>query len=234
MTTSAGTLPPLGSVDFDQLQRTIATSTGIHAPIDSQLHALLDVYEGRTPGSTGLRAQRDSAIQILNGVLVSLGVSKPNDVLALLVEVGEIAQTNKAHDPEEAAFQRVRLRSLAAEDKLLAEEGGGLSDAQFARLLGVRSRTTVKNYRAQNRVFAIPRGPRNLIYPAWQIHNRELLPELAQILAILSKKGISPYSIALFFLTPAEALNDRRPLDLLRENETTEVISHAHRYADRA
>ena len=45
-------------------------------------------------------------------------------------------------DVVDAAFERVRLRSLGAGDELRNAEGGGLSDAEFAAQLGLRSRET--------------------------------------------------------------------------------------------
>jgi hypothetical protein len=36
--------------------------------------------------------------------------------------------------------------------------------------------------------------------------------------------------ILIFFLTPAEALEDERPVDLLRRGEIDEALRHAKRY----
>jgi hypothetical protein len=129
------------------------------------------------------------------------------------------------------AFELVRLRSLGAEQELLAEEGGVISDAEFAHRLHLKSRQTVHNYRDAGKIFAVPKGSRNFVYPAWQIQGGALLPGLEAVLAVLrQKKKTSPAGIALFFLTPAEALDGKRPLDLLRQSETAEVIRHAQRY----
>jgi len=38
------------------------------------------------------------------------------------------------------AFETVRLRSLCVEEQLLNEEVGALSNAEFAKLLGIKSR----------------------------------------------------------------------------------------------
>lgn len=131
---------------------------------------------------------------------------------------------------EDSAFQRVKIRSRRADAKLLAEEGGPLTDAEFAEKLGVASRSTVKNYREQNKIFAVPRGARNLCYPGWQIHKKRLLPGLEETLHLLTKRGLHPFSYVLFFLTPTEALKDERPLDLLRRNEVEPVIEQARYY----
>lgn len=132
---------------------------------------------------------------------------------------------------EEIAFQRVKMRSEGVEEKLLAEEGGALSDAEFAEKLGVASRSTIKNYREQNKIFAVPRGARNLCYPAWQIHKKKLLSGLEETLRSLARRKLHPFGTVLFFLTEAEVLGDERPLDLLRRNEVAPVIAFAQHYA---
>ena len=134
---------------------------------------------------------------------------------------------------EEIAFQRVKMHSRGVEEKLLAEEGGTLSEAEFAKKLGVGSRTTIKNHRKQCKIFAVPRGAGNLCYPVWQIHKRELLPGLQETLKALAKHKLHPFSSVLFFLTPAEALEDERPLDLLRRNEVAPVVAHAQHYGSK-
>jgi hypothetical protein len=99
----------------------------------------------------------------------------------------------------------------------------------LAKRLSV-SRSTVHNYREAGRIFALPRGPRNLVYPAWQVHEGRLLPGLEAVLKVLRGPRTSPLGLLLFFLTPAEALDDRRPLDLLRAGESDAVMAHAQRY----
>ena len=97
----------------------------------------------------------------------------------------------------------------------------------------MRSRSTVQNYREQNKIFAVPRGTRNLRYPAWQIFKKELLPGLGETLAALAGRKLSPFSVQLFFLTPAEALENERPLDLLRRSEVDAVVAQAEHYGRR-
>ena len=58
-----------------------------------------------------------------------------------------------ARDTADAAFERVRLRSLGAGDELRNAEGGGLSDAEFAAQLVFVQRETVRQYRENGRIF---------------------------------------------------------------------------------
>jgi hypothetical protein len=150
---------------------------------------------------------------------------------ALSVLRGVAERIGRTEESPASAFEQLRLRSVGAERDLLAEEGGAVADAKFAQLLGVKSRQTVQNYRDAGRILAVPRGARNFVYPVWQVKNRELLPGLEPVLRALRPRT-SPLGIVLFFLTPAEALEDKRPLDLLRKGKVDEVLEHAQRYGD--
>lgn len=152
----------------------------------------------------------------------------PPDALHLLRVTAEklpVAQTD-----QNAAFERVRLRSLGVEQEVRDLEGGGLSDAEFAARLGVSARETVRNYREKGRIFAWEKDARNLRYPAWQIHGGRLLPGLAEILAVLTRQRRSAFAIANYFLSESEELDGKRPLDLLRANHIAEVKAHAERH----
>lgn len=152
------------------------------------------------------------------------------DALRVLRVLGERLPVDE--DDRDAAFERVRLRSIGVEEELRNLEGGGLSDAEFAKGLGVSSRETVRNYREKGLIFAWEKDSRNLRYPAWQIHDGRLLAGLADVLSILNRQKRSALAIANYFLSESEDLDNSRPLDLLRENRTEEVKAHAERYGD--
>ena len=115
------------------------------------------------------------------------------------------------------------------EEELRQLEGGGLSDAEFAKRLGVSSRETVRKYREKGLIFAWAKDSRNLRYPAWQVHEGRLLPGLAEVLVILTSRKRGAFSIANYFLSESEELGGRRPLDLLREGRLDDVKAHAER-----
>ncbi|HEX6566363.1 MAG TPA: hypothetical protein VF020_18875 [Chthoniobacterales bacterium] len=96
--------------------------------------------------------------------------------------------------PDEA-FERVRLRSLGAEEDLLNAEGGGLSDAEFGSRLKIKSRETIRQYRAKHRIFGWRKNLRGYRYPAWQIHHGQLLPGLDRVISVLSQKALQPLSM---------------------------------------
>ena len=180
-------------------------------------------------GAAGNPPFHGLAVQLVGDMMKSFGYRDPASMADLFLQV---MQTSKAN-AEDIAFQRVRMRSQGAEEKLLAEEGGVLSDAEFAEKLGVRSRSTIQNYREQNKIFAVPRGTRNLGYPAWQIFKKDVLPGLGETLGALAGGGPDPFSVLLFFLTPAEALGDERPLDLLRRGDVEAVVALAQYHGRR-
>lgn len=169
-------------------------------------------------------AEAQTAVQSL---LAGYGLAG-RDALAVLRRVGE--EIARGTTDTAGAFEQVRLQSLGVEQEMLAEEGGMLSDAEFARQLGLKSRQTVHNYRDAGKIFALPKGARNFSYPAWQIHRGALLPGLGEVLAALRPKRLSPLAQVNFFLTEAEALDDQRPLDRLRAGAVAEVVAHAQRY----
>jgi hypothetical protein len=135
-------------------------------------------------------------------------------------------------DAVDAAFNRVRLRSLGAGDELRNAEGGGLSDSEFAAQLSLRSRETIRQYCENGRIFGWLNSRSHHRYPAWQIYQKELLPGLAQVLAVLKAKELHPLAIIGYFLTPSYGLDEHRPLDLLREGKVADVVSDAERYGD--
>ncbi len=171
--------------------------------------------------------RRRKVAAALTAVLEAAELSTP-DALNLLLLTAENLPADRAD--EHSAYQRVRLRSLGVEEEVREMEGGGLSDAEFAARLGVSARETVRNYREKGRIFALAKDTRNLRYPAWQIHDGELLPGLRDVLAALNQQQRSAFAIANYFLSESEELGGKRPLDLLRAKRVAEVKAHAERH----
>lgn len=169
----------------------------------------------------------DVSVAVRN-LIAGYGVSG-EDVLSVLRQTAEELVDELQNSPR-AAYELVRLRSAGTELEILKEEGGCVSDAEFAKRLNVSSRQTVHNYRDKGKIFAVPVGARNFVYPAWQVYRNRLLPGLEAVLSVLRSQKMSPVGLALFFLTPAEALDGDRPLDRLRRGEEQDVLLHAERH----
>ena len=177
----------------------------------------------------GLAPNEERLAVALSAMISAAGVHG-KEALRVIRTIGETIEIPS--DAEEEAFERVRLRSLGADAELRDAEGGGLSDTEFATGVGLGSRETVRQYREKGRIFAWHKDMRSYRYPAWQIHRKQLLPGLSEVLAILKEKPLEPLSIIGYFLTPSDDLNDARPLDLLREGSVAEVVADAKRYGD--
>jgi hypothetical protein len=178
--------------------------------------------EGLTPNETRLATA-------LSALINAAGVDA-TEALRVMRRVSEEIELPRV--TPDAAFERVRLRSLGADDELLDAEGGGLSDAEFAGRLKIKSRETIRQYRVKHRIFGWRKNLRSYRYPAWQIHHNQLLPGLERVIAVLTHKGLQPLAMISYFLTPSSDLGDARPLDLLRKGQVEEVVTDAERYGD--
>ena len=186
-------------------------------------------FRSPKPDIQGLTPNEMRLAEALSAVISATGVGG-KEALRVMRTIGERIEIPE--DAEDEAFERVRLRSLGADVELGDAEGGGLSDSEFAARMGVSSRETIRQYRGKGLIFAWPKDMRSYRYPAWQIHRRQLLPGLAEVLAVLREKQLEPFSIIGYFLTPSDDLDDARPLDLLREGKVAEVVADAKRYGD--
>lgn len=182
---------------------------------------------GRSPA--GLNPDEERLATALSAVINAAGVDATK-ALRVMRRVSEAIEVPKLVPA--ASFERVRLRSLGADDELRDAEGGGLSDAEFAARLNIKSRETIRQYRAKHRIFGWRKNLRSYRYPAWQIHHQQLLPGLERVIAVLTKKGLQPLAMISYFLTPSTDLGDARPLDLLRKGQVEEVVTDAERYGD--
>jgi hypothetical protein len=179
-----------------------------------------------------LKGFTPEAARLANALSAVIAASPVDAIEALRAvrEVGEEIEVPAGNT--DAAFERVRLRSVGVDNELREAEGGGLSDAQFARSLGIKSRETIRKYRESRRIFGFRKGVRAYRYPAWQIYEGQLLPGLGEVIAILAGKKLQPLSMISYFLTPSTDLNESRPLDLLRKGRVEDVVASAKRYGD--
>jgi hypothetical protein len=179
-----------------------------------------------------LKGSTPEAARLANALSAVIAASPVDaiDALRAIRQVGEEIEVPAGNT--DAAFERVRLRSVGVENELRDAEGGGLSDAQFAHSLGIKSRETIRKYREGRRIFGFRKGVRAYRYPAWQIHEGQLLPGLDKVIEILVGKKLQPLSIISYFLTPSSDLDEARPLDVLRKGRVEDVVADAKRYGD--
>ncbi|MGH7967213.1 MAG: excisionase family DNA-binding protein, partial [Limisphaerales bacterium] len=111
--------------------------------------------------------------------------------------------------------------------KLAADEGGSISTAQAARLVGV-SKTTVLRRWSNHRLVAWKHG-RAVRVPVWQFAGHKMLNGIEETLQIFVSND--QWRVMRYFLGKRLSLRDRSPLDLLRVGKVAAVIAHAKAYA---
>jgi hypothetical protein len=153
------------------------------------------------------------------------GVSIP-DFLSSLFETC-VNQIGK-NPSENEAKKIVLARGILARKELELAEGGSLSAEELANALG-RTRQGIDYLRREGLVVAWRTTQGKWRYPAWQMTAQGgLLPGVRESLKALNTH--SEWEPMIFFLSPRESLQGKRPLDLLRASRLDEVISAAERH----
>jgi hypothetical protein len=129
------------------------------------------------------------------------------------------------HDP----FARAKIRGLTAQSKLLAAEGGCISSHKVADLIGLTPQA-VDKARKKGQYLAFPRGQNRYAYPAWQFDQGHALKGLKDVLQALGDATI--WTKAAFLLGEDSRLDNRRPLDLLRQAKVGEVLAAARSFGE--
>src|SRR5207248_3449200 len=132
----------------------------------------------------------------------------------------------QAADPLAQAF----LRGIEARRRLIKDNGGVRTTEQVAEFLGI-SPQAVNKRRTSRKLLALTFRRRGYMYPAWQFDPiRGTLPGLEEVLLTLSHQDEWMQNI--FFVSGNTRLNDRRPLDLMREGRVEAVIEAARSFAE--
>ena len=134
-----------------------------------------------------------------------------------------VAKTNKIDPALAAAIARGKI----ARKKMSLAEGGWISAAKAARLLGISVPQVLCRWRC-HRLIGWPHG-KAVRFPAWQFTDGKLLPGIEEVLQIFRSNDW--WRIVLYFLGTRRSLSNERPLDLLRRGESEKVIRHAADYA---
>ena len=129
----------------------------------------------------------------------------------------------KMHPALVAAYARGKI----AREKMSLAEGGWISAAKAARLLGISVPQVLCRWRC-HRLIGWPSG-KAVRFPAWQFTDSKLLPGIEEVLQIFRSNDW--WRIVLYFLGTRRSLSNERPLDLLRRGESEKVIRHAADYA---
>jgi hypothetical protein len=130
-------------------------------------------------------------------------------------------------DPLVPAF----VRGAKAKQELIREGGGVYTTDRAAEILNISPQAVIKKH-SSGKLLALTFGHRGFRYPAWQFDLREgaIIAGLDQVLSALA--GHDEWMQNVFFLNPSSRLNDRRPVDVLREGKYDQVIEAARSFLE--
>ncbi len=152
------------------------------------------------------------------------------------VELAQIAgvvfQRTFAGTRREEKLANALALGLSVREQMAAEEGGSMSADEAARYLGM-SKQSVLNLYHTGKVLAWRTEKQGALrFPVWQFAEHRRLAGLAEILTKLSEPGVlDDWGKIGFFLQTHGMLDDRRALDLLRDNKLDLVLKAAEAYA---
>ncbi len=145
----------------------------------------------------------------------------PDDILAVI-------ETVARRPAEESPRYLVKLRGAIQKQKMLEAEGGVIGPMEVGKLLGI-SRQAVGQRRAAGKLLGVPAAG-GYVYPVWQFKDGSTLDGLQEVLEVLVEHD--PWMKLVFFLNHDTALNERRPVDVLRRGKINQVVRAAQMYLE--
>ena len=131
--------------------------------------------------------------------------------------------TRQIKSPPNQTLLDALARGALARRKLAVAEGGSLSTAQAARLLGVTKGTLLRQWR-QHHVIGWKDG--NMAgFLRWQFLRHKMLPGTRELLN--GFRSHDHWRVMLYFLSRRHSLRGQRPLDLLRNGEVDRLLQRA-------
>jgi len=128
----------------------------------------------------------------------------------------------------EVRDQIERLLRQDADDRAWAEQlGPAYRQGDVARLLG-KSRQAVS---ADRGLLRLEQRSGEIAYPVFQFDGQRQLPGLREVVRVFEAVVTTPWTTASWLTSPAMELDDRTPLEALREGTVDEVLALARRTA---
>lgn len=121
------------------------------------------------------------------------------------------------------------LKGLRAQQELLKKADGLMTSEEVADMLNL-TRQAVDKRRQTGKLIAIPQGQRGFGYPVCQFNARGPLPGLDQMLLALGTTD--GWGQLTFLLSPNSVLNNKPPLDFLREGQVAAVTKAANLFGE--
>jgi hypothetical protein len=124
-------------------------------------------------------------------------------------------------------------RGLSVREKMAVDEGGSLSADETAHYLGISKQAAIGQYHAGKLLAWKTEKQGALRFPVWQFVDHRRLTGLPEVLEKLNASAmLDDWGKVGFFLQTNGKLNNRRPLDLLRENKLDLVLRAAEAYVE--
>lgn len=120
-------------------------------------------------------------------------------------------------------LRSARIRGVEAREGLLAFEGGTVSTATAAKMLGITPQAVQKR-RQRGRLLGVGMGRHGYQYPLWQFTSHGVLAGLEEVL--LSLREHDPWMQLAFFATGNGRLDGQTPVDALRCGDP-DAVRHA-------
>jgi len=154
-----------------------------------------------------------------------------------------------AHDPLVAAFARALaerdpdgLLSQDLEVELVVDQvvermlstsaewndliGPVYDTAGVMSILGVTRQAVSKR-----KLVALTTGSGRVVYPAFQFTGSGLVAGVATVVGLLPESLVSTWTLAVWFVTPLDALDESTPIELLADGDLPPVLLLARRWA---
>ena len=161
--------------------------------------------------------EQELAIKILKGEFENEKIQRASDI---------DTQSDFASSYVSNAIQLQKKEAVVREN-LFDTEGGMLTSKEFAKILGTGS-NAVSNYYKSGKLLGykpVEGKTTKRLYGRWQIFDGQLLPGLAKVKEVIGNDILAMR----FLLLENELAGNRKPLDLLREGKTEQVVSLGNR-----
>jgi hypothetical protein len=175
------------------------------------------VLESVEKSEKGLQELEQDALRLRAEKLSAAGSATLRKIQARVAELRKTIKSIQALAPHEAG-QRVVIEMQAA-------EGGACSGTDLNKLFGLTA-AVLHRRRKERRIICWRDARHDFFYPRWQFTDSgALLPGVREVLQIFNSDD--EWRVMRYFLGVRKQLGNRRPLDLLRAEETEKVIAHA-------
>lgn len=179
--------------------------------------------------ATGLRSADQQVIAEFKKLLLeNSGRFSPSRLAKL---AGIAFEVTFAKTTRENKLANALARGLSVREKMALEEGGSISADETARHLGVTKQSVLNLYHAGTLLGWRTDKQGAVRFPVWQFSEHKRLPGLEEVLGKLNEAQIlDDWGKIGFFLQNHSILNNRRPLDLLREKKLESVLKAVEAY----